>query len=91
MPRQESHYYAIRRAARGGGFLVCDLDGRKVAGPFGYRAGAERHRDTLEARANASERRCLRCGATFLSAGAGNRMCPHCRQLSQPSRQFEGW
>ena len=44
----------------------------------------------------AAERACLRCKATFLSEGFGERICPHCKRSSLwrssvPHGDGQGW
>ncbi len=75
-----------------GRWLVCHLDGMKVAGPFGQRALAERHRDKLENRQACTERPCISCRTPFMSEGPHHRMCPVCRAHRHVLQvQFEGF
>lgn len=67
----------------GAGHVVLDPEGRAAFGPTPFREAAERDCAAMQAeadrKAGRGPRACLCCGATFRSAGHGNRLCKPCR------------
>jgi hypothetical protein len=68
---------AIRKLAGEHCLLALDAHGSLVH-PASIRAMSAPSKES-------KKRKCLKCGKTFLSDGAGNRLCPQCKSLSSTS------
>lgn len=74
-----------------GGWAVFDARRERVSAQSSTRDEAEDRAEELEEylieRDNSKPRKCLGpyCGATFMSTGPGNRLCPSCKGLIETS------